>query len=310
MEPVFYLNRPKITDEEIITRKNFEKLLEEYQAQQLYYTSVLRRVPHLKKITYLLLGVVLLSIYVFPKLKDEEYFTLPPAPGNNSSNNNLVTANSNLSDTDFVKNKPGVSATDVNQHLPVPGEKKGIAATPSHEAVLNTKTIQQINNRLKEIEWLIDSISTCKHTLLQSDIILNPLPAPKAAHSAKKNYKIAVDYREFPELKKYDGYTFEPVYDLSDKANKLSVVEWENITLKRDSLNEGIYLLQLTKNHRKESILVQAVLQGDELVVARKKYTHWEQKYLSVLQQRRAADALLESLQQEAAELSQKINSR
>ena len=144
-----------------------------------------------------------------------------------------------------------------------------------------------VNQQLKTIDLKIAELQT-KENNHNADIDLPKKPtAPVSASKQRKQFALDVDYKEFPELKSFEGCVFEVGEENKHYTSEFNTIKWNDISIAQGTKAAQNYLLILTAGYRKEKLIVYPVFIGKNFEQAQQLYQKKLDSYNTILVQKK-----------------------
>ncbi|MCD6065224.1 MAG: hypothetical protein K0S33_50 [Bacteroidetes bacterium] len=172
-----------------------------------------------------------------------------------------------------------------------------ITETAENKALHTELKKDQTSKEVKEIETTIQKLAVQKGELIASTdkkIITLPTPVepqkPAVANKARKQFKLDVNYEQFPELKAFKGCLFEVGEENTHYTKEFSTITWADAYITPGSEKGKYYILNLELAHRKEKLIVYPVFTGTKLEEVQDAYSKKFTEYEKSLTERKAKE--------------------
>jgi hypothetical protein len=169
-----------------------------------------------------------------------------------------------------------------------------LSATAEHQPVQPTN---DISGAVKEIQTNIEKLDVQKQDLIASTdkkIVALPVPVepakPAASNAQRKQFKLDVNYEQFPELKAFKGCLFEVGEENKHYTKEFSTITWADAYITPGTQPGKNYTLNLELAARKEKLLVYPVFTGAKLEEVQTVYAKKFTEYEKALGDRKAAE--------------------
>jgi hypothetical protein len=160
-----------------------------------------------------------------------------------------------------------------------------LSETAGHHSGQNPTDI--VIAAVKEIQTNIEKLDVKKQDLIASTdkkIVALPSPLepvkPAASNAQRKQFKLDVNYDQFPELKAFKGCVFEVGEENKQYTKEFSTITWADAYITPGTQAGKNYTLNLELAHRKEKLIVYPVFTGNKLEEVQaayaKKFTEYE----------------------------------
>ncbi len=145
-----------------------------------------------------------------------------------------------------------------------------------------TQQINSIDSRIAEIR---------NNELKSKALDLPKKPtAPVSASKQRKQFALDIDYREFPELKSFEGCVFEVGEENKHYTSEFNTIKWNDISIAQGTKAGENYMLLLTAGYRKEKLVVYPVFTGKNLEQAQQTYQKKLDSYNFIVAQKKEAE--------------------
>jgi hypothetical protein len=165
-------------------------------------------------------------------------------------------------------------------------EKQQNATSTSNVKANNEKITNEIHSLDQKI-----SEAQKKETnhMVQTNLPTKPTP-PVAASKQRKQFALDVDYREFPELKSFDGCVFEVGDENKHYSSEFNQIKWNDISIAQGTKAGINYTLVLTAGYRKEKLIVYPVFAAKNLEQAQQNYQSKLDHYNTIVAKNKEAE--------------------
>jgi len=179
----------------------------------------------------------------------------------------------------------------------------------------NKKQKELLNKQINAIDLKIAEIqSKVNNNKTEIEIPKKPT-APIAASKQRKQFELDVDYKEFPELKAFEGCVFEVGEENKHYSNEFNQIKWNDIIIAQGTKPNQNYTLILTAGYRKEKLIVYPVFTGKNLEHAQQSYQKKLDNYNTIVtrkmeEEQKRKDAIereIKKMEEERIALNKKL---
>lgn len=127
----------------------------------------------------------------------------------------------------------------------------------------------------KEVKIITENIQKLDEKIVkvteQKEIKIAALPSPVepkkpvASNKARKQFVLDVDFKQFPELKSFEGCVFEVGEENKHYTAEFNKIQWSDALITAGTEKGKNYTLNLTSGYRKEKLIVYPVFTGKKL---------------------------------------------
>ena len=128
-----------------------------------------------------------------------------------------------------------------------------------------SKEVKVISENIQKLDEKIVQVTEQKETKIAA--LPNPVEPkkPVASNKARKQFVLDVDYKQYPELKSFDGCVFEVGEENTHYSNEFNLIQWSDAIITAGTQKGKNYTLNLTAGYRKEKLIVYPVFTGKKL---------------------------------------------
>jgi len=128
-----------------------------------------------------------------------------------------------------------------------------------------SKEVKVISENIQKLDEKIVQVTEQKETKIAA--LPNPVEPkkPVASNKARKQFVLDVDYKQYPELKSFDGCVFEVGEENTHYSNEFNLIQWSDAIITAGTQKRKNYTLNLTAGYRKEKLIVYPVFTGKKL---------------------------------------------
>lgn len=155
---------------------------------------------------------------------------------------------------------------------------------------LTTPKMEQIMVNIQDLE----DEKKEKAEVTENKIAALPTPVepekPVASNKARKQFKLDVDYKQFPELKSFAGCLFEVDEENTNYNKEFSTITWSDVYITEGTKKGKNYTLNLSLNKRHEKLIVYPVFSGARFNEVNALYEKKFSEYQTALAERKTKE--------------------
>ncbi|MDP2384852.1 MAG: hypothetical protein Q8M29_00640 [Bacteroidota bacterium] len=148
------------------------------------------------------------------------------------------------------------------------------------------KKIQSAIEKLDESKEVVITSTDKKITSLTTPIVPKK---PLAADKSRKQFKLNVNFNQYPELKAFEGCVFEVDESNTQYTKEFNSIAWSDAQISESDI-KGKYYLNLSLGYRKEKLLVYPVFDGKKLEEVNTAFDKKLTEYQKALTERKAKE--------------------